>query len=143
MPRRNSIPVELLHACWDCFSPYIMHIFRAYFKFGCHTSCFSIAEVFILTIEDRDLTTTKGWRPIALLSYLGKSLEILIVKRMSHLAVTSDKVGHQQFGATPKHSVTDFVRCIVHNIEKARSQKWASTFVKVDIWGVFDAVLHN
>ena len=83
----------------------------------------------------RDPSSAKGWRPIALLSCLGKGLERLIAKRMSHLAIINNIVGHQQFGALPKRSATDLVSCLVHDIEKARSQGWASTFVTLDVQG--------
>ena len=62
---------------------------------------------------------------------------------MSHLAISYDVIGHQQFGALPKHSATDLVYCVVHDIEEARSQGWASTFVTMDVGGAFDAVLYN
>ncbi|CCU76238.1 TE1b-like protein [Blumeria hordei DH14] len=62
---------------------------------------------------------------------------------MAHLAIIYDVVGHQQFGALPKRSATDLVSCVVHDVEEARSQGWASTFVTLDVQGAFDAVLHN
>lgn len=91
----------------------------------------------------RDPSSVKGWRPIALLSCLGKGLERLLAKRMSHLAVTWDIVGRQQFGALPKRSAIDLVSCVVHDIEEAKSQGWATTLVTLDVQGAFDAVLHN
>ncbi|KAI0995289.1 hypothetical protein K3495_g12893 [Podosphaera aphanis] len=56
-----------------------------------------------------------------------------------------DIVGEQQFGTLPKRSANDLVlvSCVVHDIEEARTQKWASTFVTLDVQGAFDAVLHN
>lgn len=62
---------------------------------------------------------------------------------MSHLAITWDIVGRQQFGALPKRSATDLVSCVVHDIEEAKTQGWASTLVTLDVQGAFDAVLHN
>lgn len=62
---------------------------------------------------------------------------------MSYLAIAADLVGHRQFGALPKQSATDPVSCVVHNIEEARTQGWASTFVTLGMQGAFDAVLHN
>ncbi|POS84553.1 hypothetical protein EPUL_002906 [Erysiphe pulchra] len=70
-------------------------------------------------------------------------LERVIAKRISYLAITSDVVGQQQFGALPKRSANDLVSCVVHDIEEARCQGWASTLVTLDIQGAFDSVLHN
>lgn len=62
---------------------------------------------------------------------------------MSHLAIKLDVVSQQQFGALPKLSATDLVSCVVHDIEEAKTQGWASTFITLDVQGAFDAVLHN
>lgn len=60
---------------------------------------------------------------------------------MSVLAIRSDIVGQQQSGALPKRSANDLVSCVVHDIEEARYQGWASKFVTLDVQGAFDAVL--
>lgn len=52
-------------------------------------------------------------------------------------------MGRQQFGALAKRSATDLVSCVVHDIEEAKTQGWASTLVTLDVEGAFDAVLHN
>lgn len=62
----------------------------------------------------------QSWRPISLLSCLGKGLGRLIAKRISHLAIISDIVGKQQFGILQKRPATDLVSCVVHDIEEAR-----------------------
>lgn len=118
-------------------------LFRPCIQLGTHSNCFKLAEVVLIEKPNRDPTTIKGWRPIALLSCLGKGLERLLAKRMAHLAVIHDVIGKQQFGALPKRSATDLVSCVVHDIEEARSQGWAATFVTLDVQGAFDAVLHN
>ncbi|POS88366.1 hypothetical protein EPUL_000107 [Erysiphe pulchra] len=100
-------------------------------------------EVLFLQKPGRDPSTVKAWRPIALLSCLGKELERAIAKRMSHLAIVYDIVGTQQFGALSKRSATELISCVVHDIEEARSQAWASAIVTLDVQGTFDTVLHN
>lgn len=142
-PGADGVSVELLEACCKTIGPCVTQLFRACIQLGTHPSCFKLAEVVLLEKPNRDPTTVKGWRPIALLSCLGKGLERLLAKRMAHLTITCDVVGHQQFGALPKRSATDLVSCVVHDIEEARSQGWASTFVTLDVQGAFDAVLHN
>ncbi len=142
-PGADGVSVELLEICWKTIGPYVTDLFRACTNLGTYPTCFKLAEVVLIPKTDRDLTTVKGWRPIALLSCLGKGLERLLAKRMAHLAVTYDVVGSQQFGALPKRSATDLVSCVVHDIEEARAVGWAATFVTLDIQRAFDAVLHN
>nr|ABW72065.1 TE1b [Blumeria hordei] len=129
-PGADGISVELLQTCWKTIGPFTRHPFK-------------LAEVVLIRKMNRDPTTVKGWRPIALLSCLGKELERLLAKRMAHLAVTLDVAGHQQFGALHKRSANDLVTCVVHDIEEASTQEWAVTFTTLDVQGAFDAVLHN
>ncbi|KAI0997417.1 hypothetical protein K3495_g10768 [Podosphaera aphanis] len=142
-PGADGVSVELLATSWNTIGPYVTELFRACIRHGTHPTCFKLAEVVLIQKPNRDPTTVKGWRPIALLSCLGKGLERLLAKRMAHLAVIYDVIGEQQFGAIPKRSATDLVSCVVHDIEEARSQGWAATFVTLDVQGAFDAVLHN
>ncbi|KAI1005175.1 hypothetical protein K3495_g3042 [Podosphaera aphanis] len=142
-PGADEISVELLKACWESIDPHAVNLFQACLYFGYHPTCFKLAEVVFIPKSGRDPSTTKGWRPIALLSCLGKGLERLIAKRVSHLAITSDILGHQQFGALPKRSATDLVSCVIHDIEEARCQGWTSAFVTLDVRGAFDAILYN
>lgn len=62
---------------------------------------------------------------------------------MSQLSIACDIVGRQQFGAPPKRSSNELVSCVMHDIEEAKSQGWASTFVTLNVQGAFDTVLHN
>lgn len=121
-PEADGISVELLAVCWTSLGPLVTQLFRACIHLGYHPACFKLAEVVFLPKPKRDPSSVKGWRPISLLSCLGKGLERLIAKRMSHLAITWDIVGQQQFGALPKRSATDLVSCVVHDIEEAKTQ---------------------
>lgn len=142
-PRADGIYVELLSACWNHIKSHVIQLLRAFLRLGFHPACFKLAEVIFLPKAGRDPSSIKGWRPISLLSCLGKGLGRILAMRMSHLAIVWNIVGQQQFGALPKRSATDLVSCVVHVIEGAKTQGWASTFVTLDVQGAFDAVLHN
>ena len=142
-PGADKISVELIASCWDKIGTYVTQLFQVCLRLDYHPLCFKLAGVVFLPKAGRDPASAKEWRPIAHLYCLGKGLERLIAKRMSHLAISYDVVGHQQFGALPKSSATDLISCVVHDIEEAHSQGWASRFVTMDIQGTFNAVLDN
>ncbi|KAI1002861.1 hypothetical protein K3495_g5343 [Podosphaera aphanis] len=118
----DEISVELLAACWKDIGTHVKQLFRACVRFRYHPSCFKLAEVVFFQKSGPDPSLPKGWRPISLLYCLGKGLERLLVKRISHLAILWDIVGDQQNGALPKLSGYDSVSCVVHDIEEARTQ---------------------
>ncbi|KAI1004634.1 hypothetical protein K3495_g3577 [Podosphaera aphanis] len=131
-PGADGVSVELLEVCLKTIGPHTTKLFGACLQLGTHPTCFKLAEFVLLPKPNRDLTSIKGWRPIAILSCLGKGLERLLAKRMAHLAGVYDVVGHQKFGALPKRSATDLVSCVVHDVE-ASSQGWAAIFVTLDV----------
>ncbi|RKK10703.1 hypothetical protein BFJ65_g14698 [Fusarium oxysporum f. sp. cepae] len=91
----------------------------------------------------RDLTEPRAWRPISLLSCLGKGLERLIARRLAWAAVHYSVLHPQQAGALPKRSATDLVTALVHDIEEAFARKKVATLVTMDVQGAFDTVMRN
>lgn len=71
-PGADGISVELLTVCWTNLGPLVTHLFRACMHLGYHPACFKLAEVVFLPKPRRDPSSVKGWRPISLLSCLGK-----------------------------------------------------------------------
>jgi len=132
-----------MEACWPHIGERVRSRYEGCMQLGYHPSCFRLAQVVLLPKPNRDPTSAKGWRPIALLSCLGNGLERLLAKKMSYLAVKHHVVVEQQFGALPGRSATDLVGCVTHDIEKARQRGQVATFVTLDVQGAFDAVLHN
>ena len=51
-----------------------------------------------------DYTVAKAWRPISLLSTLGKTLESVVAKRVSHAVETFGLLPTNHFGARKKRS---------------------------------------
>ena len=90
-----------------------------------------------------DFTTYRSWRSIALLSYLGKSLERIVARRIVWTALQHGLISPQQAGAVPKMSATDLVASLTHDIELALANKKKATLVTMDVQGAFDALLKN
>lgn len=119
------------------------NIFQACLDYGHFPTEFRGAEVVFLPIPERELATPKGWRPISLLSYLGKGLERIVAKRMAWLAIRFKIVPQQLFGALPGCSAVDLVFCVIHDAEAAMRNKKVMAMVTLDVQGAFDAVLHK
>ncbi|KAF4338780.1 reverse transcriptase [Fusarium beomiforme] len=77
----------------------------------------------------RDLTSPRAWRPVSLLSCLGKGLERLIARRLAWAAVHYGVLHPQQAGVLPKRSAADLVTALVHDIEEAFARKKVTTLV--------------
>lgn len=88
-----------------------------------------------------DYTDPGAYRPIALLSCLGKGLERLVAQRIAWTVVDRGILAPQHFGALPKRAATDLVAALIHDIEQALDQGLVATLLTADVKGAFDAAL--
>ncbi|CCU82499.1 endonuclease/reverse transcriptase [Blumeria hordei DH14] len=88
-----------------------------------------------------DMISQRSYRPIALLSVLGKGLEILAENRMIWIAFKYKVLARHQFGALLLRSSVDLTTLITHEIETAISKGMTATVATLDIKGAFDSAL--
>ena len=141
-PGVDNITVDLLQLCWESIGPTVRWLYEGCLRHGHHPGVFKAAEVVMIPKPGkRDLSKPKSWRPISLLSVLGKGLERLIARRISYIAVTQGILHTQQFGALQKRSAVDLVAALIHDLEQALNAGKVATLVTMDIKGAFDAVM--
>ncbi|KAF4460560.1 reverse transcriptase [Fusarium albosuccineum] len=135
-PGSDNITVDLLKAAWHIIGTHVYRLFDRCLTIGHHPRPFKEAEVVMIAKPGRrDLTSPRAWRPVSLLSCLGKGLERLIARRLAWAAVHYSVLHPQQAGALPKRSATDLVTALVHDIEEAFARKKVATLVTMDIQG--------
>lgn len=141
-PGADEIPTAILRLAWPQIQGHCRSLFRACVAAGHHPAPFRSAVLAMLQKPNKsDLSSPRSYRPIALLSVLGKGLERLLAKRMSWLAVSQGILHQQQFGALPKRSATDLTTCLTHDVEVAKAKGLVSSLITLDVKGAFDAVL--
>lgn len=141
-PGTDSISVSLLKTLWSTIGDYITQLFDLCLRTGHHPLPFKQAEVVMLPkTGKRDLSSPRSWRPISLLSCLGKGLKRLVAKRLSFAAITYKVLQPQQFGALPKRAATDLVSCLVHDVEQSWDKGKVASLLTLDVKGAFDTVL--
>ncbi|ESZ93305.1 hypothetical protein SBOR_6311 [Sclerotinia borealis F-4128] len=89
----------------------------------------------------RDMTSARSWRPIALLSCIGKGLERIIAKRIDWTALKHGIISPQHSRALPKRSTMDLVASFTHNMETALAAGKKVTIITIDIQEAFDTLL--
>ncbi len=143
-PGKDGVRIHALTACWNTIGPAVRDLYSACLTLGYHPAVFRSAEVVMLQKPNKtDFTSPRSWRPIALLSCLGKGLERLIARRMAWAALTHGVLNPQQFGALPSRSGTDLVNALIHDIESGFERGMVSSVLTMDIQGAFDTVLPN
>lgn len=145
-PGADGISVALLQLAWPAVGDYITDLFRGCLALGYHPLPFRSAEITIIPKPgkpEKAYTTAKGYRPISLLSCIGKGLERLMARRVSLLALEHKILPEQYFGALPKRSATDLVACVTHDTEVALAQGLVVSLLTLDVSGAFDIVMRN
>ncbi|KJZ70204.1 hypothetical protein HIM_10390 [Hirsutella minnesotensis 3608] len=143
-PGPDNITVRMLRAVWHAIGSLVHQLYQGCLTIGHHPKPFREAEVVMIAkLGRRDLSTPRAWRPISLLSCLGKGLERLIARRLAWASIHFGVLHPQQIGALPKRSAVDLVAALIHDIEEAFARKQVATLVTLDIQGAFDTVLRN
>ena len=96
------------------------------------------AVVKVIPKPDKDdYTDPRSYRPIGLLSVVGKVFEKVISRRLMHDLHTRQAVCGAQFGFTPERSSVDALQLIVKKLKSAKKYG-GGVLVSLDIKGAFD-----
>ncbi|RAL64350.1 hypothetical protein DID88_001826 [Monilinia fructigena] len=138
----DRIIIQLLKACWQHIKAFIRDFFQKCLELLYFLSEWKLAKMVILPkIGKKDRSSVRSWRPIALLSCIGKGLERLVARRISWAAIHYGVISPQHGGALPKRSAVDLVASFVYDVESAFAQGKEVTLVTLDVQGAFDALL--
>ncbi|OHW89513.1 reverse transcriptase, partial [Colletotrichum incanum] len=141
-PGTDRITTKLLQCTWGLVARPIQQLFQACVQVGYFPRPFRKAEVVMIQKPGKtDFSKTGSWRPISLLSCLGKGLERLIAKRMAYLTILEGVASPQQVGALPGRAAVDLTTCLTHEIERALDAGLTATLATMDVKGAFDSVL--
>jgi ribonuclease HI len=141
-PGADEIPTCILKTAWPLIKDKVRLLFQGCLTLGYHPKCFRQAILAIIQKPKKtDRSSPRAYRPIALLSVLGKGLERLIARNMAWIAVSHKVLASQQFGALPLRSAVDLTTCLTHDVEEALNQGRTATLLTLDVKGAFDTVL--
>jgi hypothetical protein len=140
-PGADEIPTSILKTAWPLIKDKVRLLFQGCLRIGHHPACFRQAILAIIQKPNKaDRSSPRAYRPIALLSVLGKGFERLIARNMAWIAITYKVLASQQFGALPLRSVVDLTTCLIHDVEEALNQGHTASFLTLDVKGAFDTV---
>jgi ribonuclease HI len=143
-PGTDRISVRLLKACWTSIHEFVRLIYQRCLQLSHFPAAWKLAEVAMIPkVGKKDRSSPRSWRPIALLSCLGKGLERLVARRIAYAALENDLLSPQHGGALPRRSAMDLVTAFTHDVEHAFAMKKHVTMVTMDVQGAFDALLKN
>jgi uncharacterized protein YlbG (UPF0298 family) len=120
---------------------YLSIIFNNCRNNGYFPTTWKIARLIPIPKNKRNNEIT-NFRPISLLSNLGKLLERVICEKFDEFCEENNVIPKNQFGFRKNHSTTDALLKLHNDIVEGLRQKESSIILKLDAEKAFDAVWH-
>lgn len=138
-PGLDLIEVSVLKATLRTIPGQIVRLLNGCLQWGVFPSAWKEGSLRVLLKgEDRDEKDPKSYRPICLLSVVGKLFEKLLKTRLMDTSLSPGRVSDRQFGFTPGRSAEDAV-VELRRMVGASERRYAVALL-FDISGAFDNV---
>lgn len=144
-PGCDGITIPLLLITLSVIAPCFVTLFNACFSLGVFPNVWKEAKVAIVPKPGKSsYMTVESYRPISVLSALGKLLEKVILNRLTWLAEWNDWLSDNQHGFRRSRSTESALHAIISKIEDAFITKsfTATVLILIDIKSAFDAAWH-
>ena len=142
-PGSDGITAEHIQILYGVIKPFLFKIFYACLQTSYFPIKWKSAQVLIIPKPHKeDYTDPSAYRPISLLSLLGKCLEKIILRRLNYLANEQGWLSNNQHGFRNGFSTISAIDSLTRQIHHGLNCKAYSACVLLDIKGAFDNVWH-
>ena len=138
----NSIPTQILKQFKKTLSEPLNNLINLSFTTGVFPNIAKFAKIVPLYKKQNKLECN-NYRPISLLSNIGKLIEKLLHKRLYSFLDQSKCLFGSQFGFRPHHSTNHALISITEHIRSALDKNNFTCGVFLDFQKVFDTVNHG
>ena len=143
-PGLDDIPAIVWKELWPIIGRWIFLLFEASLRTGAIPQAWKQAKIIPLRKADKpDYTIAKAYRPISLLPTLAKTLESVVVERLSYLAETYSLLPKNQFGARKRHSTVQALTLLQEKIYDAWRDGKVLSLLSFDVKGAYNGVDRN
>ena len=132
-----------LQKCEDLLMPFLTQLFNASLRLGFIPPSWKEAIVVAVPKPGRDPLSPASYRPISLLSVLGKILERIITNRLTFSLESRHRLAPSQFGFRLGLSTEDALWKLVIAASSALQTRHRLVLVSLDIQGAYDTVWHT
>lgn len=138
-PGLDRIEVEALKGSWPVLGAEIVSLFNACLDWGVFPQKWKHGSIrALIKGPGKDEAAVKSYRPICLLSALGKAFEGVIAKRLAPIFHGEEFCSDRQYGFRPGRSTEDAI-VKFRNLTSNRGEKYVLALL-FDISGAFDNV---
>ncbi|KAH8193489.1 hypothetical protein TruAng_012344 [Truncatella angustata] len=140
-PGEDGLPAVVWQQTWVVVRDRILALFRQSLAEGVLPQQWRHAKIVPLKKPGKeDYTVAKAWRPISLLSTLGKVLESVVAKRISYVVEEFGLLPTNHFGARKRRSAEQAVLLLQEYIYKAWRRRQVVSLISFDVKGAYNGV---
>ena len=140
-PGEDGLPAIVWKQIWPSVKHQILSLFRASLEEGVLPDQWRHAKIIPLKKPNKEnYSIAKAWRPISLLSTLGKILESVVAERISHAVETYGLLPTNHFGARKQRSAEQALMLLQEQIFAAWRGRRILSLVSFDVKGAYNGV---
>jgi len=140
-PGEDQLPIGVWQNIWPTVKTRVLQLFQDSFAQGILPYQWKTAKIIPFKKPGKgDYTIPGSWRPISLLSTLGKLLESVIAERLSFLVEEFGMLPATHFGARKRRSTEQALILLQEAIYKAWRSKKVLSLISFDVKGAYNGV---
>ncbi|KAK1837939.1 hypothetical protein CCHR01_19435, partial [Colletotrichum chrysophilum] len=140
-PGEDGLPVAVWKHTWPVVKERVLALFQTSLDEGVLPRQWRHAKIIPLKKPNKsDYGMAKAWRPISLLSTLGKVLESVLAERISHAVETFGLLPTSHFGARKQRSAEQALVLLQEYIYRACRKRKVVSLVSFDVKGAYNGV---
>ncbi|KAJ6436382.1 reverse transcriptase [Purpureocillium lavendulum] len=137
----DGLPAMVWRQLWPVVRHRVLVLFRASLRDGVVPHQWRTAKIIPLKKPEKgDYTEAKAWRPISLLSTLGKILEAVVAERISYVVEAYGLLPANHFGARKRRSAEQALLLLQEQIYKAWRARKVLSLISFDVKGAYNGV---
>lgn len=139
-PGRDGLPMGVWQKTWSVVGIRITSLFEASIQLGYVPAEWKIAKIIVLPKANKDQSLPNSYRPISLLSTLGKALEAVVAERIANLVDRFGLLPANHFGARKRRSCEQALNILVEKIHVAWRRQMVPSLISFDVKGAYNGV---
>ena len=140
-PGDDGLPAMVWKQIWPVAKERVLLLFQTSLDDGALPTQWRSAKIIPLKKPNKgDYTLAKAWRPISLLSTLGKILESVVAERISHAVETFGLLPTNHFGARKQRSAEQALLLLQEHVYNAWRSRKVLSLVSFDVKGAYNGV---
>ncbi|KAJ6439206.1 reverse transcriptase [Purpureocillium lavendulum] len=140
-PGEDNLPASVWKQLWHVVKYRVWTLFDSSIRDGVVPHQWRTAKIIPLKKPEKgDYTIAKAWRPISLLSTLGKILEAVVAERISYAVEAYGLLPVNHFGARKRRSADQALMLLQEQIYKAWRMGRVLSLISFDVKGAYNGV---